>query len=574
MEKQLVISIGQYSSKGVKDINQDFHDIKVPPQPQLTNKGITIAIADGISSSKVSQEASRISVTSFLEDYYCTSESWSVKKSATSVLTTTNSWLYSKNYKNQYHLDKDKGFVCTFSTMIIKSNTAHILHIGDIRIYRLRDNKLEQLTRDHRVWISEDKSYLSRAMGIDSIVTPDYDNFEVHENDIFIFMTDGVYEFLEEDYIKNELSKEIDNYDDTAKSFIDKAIENKSDDNLTIQIVKIDSLPNRNVEEIHKQLMVRPLPPPLEARMQFDGYEIIRALSITSRSHIYLAIDNDTKQKVAIKVPSMELQDDKVYLERFLMEEWIAKRINNPYVAKSYLQTRKRNYLYNVSEFIEGQTLSQWIIDNPNPKLEEVRAIVEQIAKGLYAFHKQEMIHQDLRPHNVMIDKTNTVKVIDFGSTKVAGIQEIGKKADDDHILGTALYSAPEYFIGESGTAKSDIFSLAVITYQMLSNDFPYGVDVAKATTKSAQNKLTYKSLYPKYPIWIDETLKKALQVDPEKRYSHLSEFIYDLSHPNKHFLNIKKPALIQRNPLIFWQSATVFLTIIIFILLYKDYIK
>ena len=200
MPNQLKIKLGQDSNKGCKEINQDFHDTRIPKEPQLTNKGIAIAIADGISSSEVSGEASKVSVSSFLEDYFCTSESWSVKKSATSVLTATNSWLYSKNWKDKYHLDKDRGYVCTFTSLILKSNTAHILHIGDGRVYRLRDSKLEQLTRDHRVWINKEKSYLSRAMGIDSILTPDYETSQMQEEDIYLLMTDGVYEFLKEEF--------------------------------------------------------------------------------------------------------------------------------------------------------------------------------------------------------------------------------------------------------------------------------------------------------------------------------------------------------------------------------------
>ena len=83
MQNNLQISYGQYTSKGVKKINQDYHDIKIPKEPQLTTKGISICIADGISSSAVSQEASRVSIQTFLEDYYCTSEVWSVKNAAT-----------------------------------------------------------------------------------------------------------------------------------------------------------------------------------------------------------------------------------------------------------------------------------------------------------------------------------------------------------------------------------------------------------------------------------------------------------------------------------------------------------
>lgn len=570
MNNQLKVSIGQYSNKGIKEINQDFHDIRIPAEPQLTNKGIAIAIADGISSSQVSQEASKVSVTSFLEDYFCTSESWSVKKSATTVLKATNSWLYTKNKEDKYHLNKDKGYVCTFSTMIIKSSTAYILHLGDVRIYRLRDNNLEQLTTDHRVWISAEKSYLSRAIGIDSVLSPDYETFEIEKDDIFLFMTDGVYEFLDETFMKETLNQDIEDYDLVAKKFIDTALENNSDDNLTIQIVKVDNIPNKNVEEIHKQLTFRPLPPILQARMNFDGYNIIRELSHSSRSHIYLAVDKESKKNAVIKIPSVDLKDDKAYLERFMMEEWIARRISCPYVVKSYLQTRKRNYLYNVTEFIEGQTLTKWMIDNSNTKIDEVRNITEQIAKGLNSFHKQEMIHQDLRPENIMIDKTNTIKIIDFGATRVEGILEINTSIEQENLQGTALYSAPEYFLGEEGTNKSDIFSLGVIVYQMIGGNFPYGTDVAKCTNKSAQNKLTYNSLYPSVPIWIDESIKKAVNIDPNKRYEHLTEFIYDLKKPNKKFLNKKRPPLIERSPEKFWQGVSFILFMVILYLLLK----
>ena len=159
--------------------------------------------------------------------------------------------------------------------------------------------------------------------------------------------------------------------------------------------------------------------------MVFDGYTIVRELSASSRSHVYLATDNETNTPVVIKTPSMDLQDDKAYLERFLLEEWIAKRITHAHVLKSYLPMRERNYLYVVTEFIEGQTLTQWMIDNPKPTLESVRLIAEQIAKGLLAFHRQEMIHQDLRPENIMIDRSGSVKIIDFGSTRVEGITEV-----------------------------------------------------------------------------------------------------------------------------------------------------
>ena len=155
-------------------------------------------------------------------------------------------------------------------------------------------------------------------------------------------------------------------------------------------------------------------------------------------------------------------------------------RINSSHVLKPCLHSRRRSYLYVATEFIEGQTLKQWMIDNPRPSLEIVRTIVEQIASGLTAFHHLEMLHQDVRPDNIMIDKTGTVKIIDFGSTKVAGVSEAEPMAGSE-ILGTEQYAAPEYFLGASGSARSDQFSLGVIAYQMLTGELPYGTAVSRA---------------------------------------------------------------------------------------------
>jgi serine/threonine protein kinase len=257
----------------------------------------------------------------------------------------------------------------------------------------------------------------------------------------------------------------------------------------------------------------------------------------SSRSHVYLAVDGDTNTPAILKIPSIDLRHDPLYLERFLMEEWIARRINSAHVLKPCQQTRKRNYLYTVTEFIDGQTLAQWMIDNPKPDLETVRGIVEQIAKGLRAFHRLEILHQDLRPANILIDSTGTVKIIDFGSARVAGIMEIAVPIERSHLLGTAQYAAPEYFLGEAGSSRSDIFSLGVITYQMLTGRLPYGAEVAKSTTKAAQNRLTYTPAWHRdrsIPAWIDDVLRKATHPNPHKRYEDLSEFIFVLRHPNK----------------------------------------
>ncbi len=571
MSTALKVSTGQYSNKGRKEINQDFHGLCIPKEPQLSSKGIAIALADGISSSDVSQAASQSAVTGFLEDYYCTSDAWSVKTSAERVLTATNAWLHAQTQQSQGRYDKDRGYVCTLSAMVIKSTTAHVFHVGDTRIYRLRGGALEQLTSDHRVWVSKEQSYLGRALGINPQLEIDYQTLPVEQGDVFLFATDGVYEYADAGFVVDTINASHDDLDKAAELIAESAYRKGSADNLTVQLVRVDELPGRQASEMYQQLSGLLIPPILDARMHFDGYRILDELHGSSRSHLYRAVDADINTVVVIKTPSVDMQGDPAYLERFLMEEWVARRINSAHVLKPHLQTQKRHYLYVATEFIDGQSLAQWMIDHPKPDLETVRGIVEQIADGLRAFHRLEMLHQDLRPDNIMIDRNSTVKIIDFGSTSVAGLMEAAGPGGQSQILGTQQYAAPEYFLGEEGSSRSDIFSLGVITYQMLTGRLPYGAEVAKSRTKSAQRKLRYESVLDdkrEIPAWIDGVLRKAVHPEPGKRYGELSEYLYDLRHPNQAFLNKTHPPLIERNPVVFWKSVSFILALIVLILL------
>jgi serine/threonine protein phosphatase PrpC/predicted Ser/Thr protein kinase len=571
MTSALRISAGQYSERGRKPANQDFHGLCSPAEPQLSTKGIAVALADGISSSEVSQLASQAAVTGFLEDYFCTSETWSVKTSAQRVLHAINSWLYAQTRQSQYHYDRDRGYVCTFSAVVIKSTTAHLFHVGDTRIYRLRGNELEQLTEDHRHWVSREKSYLGRALGISQQIEIDYRNLPVFADDIFVCATDGVYEHVAPQVVIDAINAQPNDLDKAAKAIVDAAYAQGSQDNLTIQIVRVESLPSPDAGEIGQQISELPFPPALDARMTFDGFRIIRELHASSRSHAWLAVDADTGEQVVIKTPSTEQRNDPAYVERFLLEEWIARRIDNAHVLKPCALTRKRNFLYITMEYIDGQTLAQWMRDNPEPDLNTVRGIIDQIANGLQAFHRLEMLHQDLRPENIMIDRTGTVKIIDFGSTQVAGLAELTTSTTLAPILGTEQYSAPEYFLGEDGTFRSDIFSLGVIAYQMLTGRLPYGTRVPRSRTRAAQRKLVYASVRDgkrTVPAWLDEAIEKAVHPDPNKRYGELSEFIYDLHHPNPSFLRKTRPPLMERSPVAFWKGVSFFLAVAVVALL------
>ncbi|HBQ36738.1 MAG TPA: protein kinase, partial [Rhodobacteraceae bacterium] len=490
MVNHLKTSIGQYSDKGRKEINQDFFGALLPVQPALELKGISVVLTDGISSSNVSQIAAESTVKSFLTDYYCTSDTWTVKTSASRVIQATNSWLHSATKRSIDAYDMNRGYVCTLSAMVFKARTAHLFHVGDSRIYRLEGGSLEQLTNDHRNVVSSVESYLSRAIGMADTVNIDYRTAALNVGDIFIMATDGVYEHTNAKHISQMIAAHQDDLDMAAQMIVRNAYENGSADNLTIQIIRIDSLPDTEANDVIAQSKTLPAPPLLDAQQEFEGYKVLRPLHSNHRSHIYLVQDIESGEKYALKIPSIDLREQPGYLRQFMMEDWVMRRIKNAHVLKAAPQTRKRKFAYIVMEYIQGQTLAQWMIDNPKCDLKTMREIIDQVSRGLRAFHRKEMLHQDLRPQNIMLDEDGTVKLIDFGSTRVAGVLEASPDLQSNDILGTLQYTAPEYFTGETGSKRSDYFSLAVIAYQMLTSKLPYGTQVSKIRNKAQLKKL------------------------------------------------------------------------------------
>ena len=554
----LAVTIGQYSDAGAKPENQDFHGALIPEGSSLALKGITLAVADGISSSKVSRDAAETAVKSLLTDYYATPDAWTVKTAATRVIAATNAWLHGQNTSVE---DVNAGRVCTLSALILKGREGHICHVGDSRISRLSGASLEPLTEDHRVTLSADESYLGRALGAEQTVDIDYSRVPLKPGDIFLLTTDGVHEFITATKLRQAL--EASTLDEAARYLADVARVAGSQDNLTVQIVRIDGLPTGSVDlDIDAPRL--PVPPLPKSGDVIDGFRIERQIHATARSHVFLATAPDG-QRVALKIPATDTALDADYLRRFVLEEWIARRISSSHVLRAADTPERRTALYVVTEFAPGVTLRQWMTDNPRPTLDQVRDIIGQIAAGLRAFHRREMVHQDLRPENVMIDDIGTVKIIDLGSTSVAGVEEAmpGMLVD---LPGTYQYTAPEYFSGDPISWRSDQYALGAIAYEMLTGRLPYGTQVARISNRRDQMRLTYSPARDDdspVPAWMDEALRRATHPDPLRRYDALSEFVADLTRPGATWSATRHVPLAERNPVRFWQSVSAILAVL-----------
>lgn len=555
----LRVRAAQASRAGRKPDNEDAMGIRVPDDAIQARKGVALALADGVSGAGEGRRAAEVSVQGFLSDYYATPETWTVKTSAFRVLAALNRWLYGQG---QQYTQLHQGFLTTFAALVLRSQTAHLFHVGDTRIQRLRDTTLEPLTLDHATRVGAEKTYLTRAFGMDWQVDIDYRAVDVQAGDIFLLSTDGVHEFLPVPQLKKLLAQARDNPDACCEMLLDAAYAAGSDDNLSCQVLVIDSLDKPAADDTRLQANHLPLLPGLSHGQTIDGLHVEAELHATARSQLYRVHDDITRRTMVLKIPSPQFADDAEQLARFSLEDWIGQRIDHPNVVKGWPAPRQRQCLYLLQEYLEGETLAEWSRNNRRPPVQTVTAFAAQIIKGLRALHRREALHQDLKPDNIFLCRDGTIKLIDLGSVSVAGLEE-GPRRDRP---GAAEYAAPEYALHLPRDTRADQFSLAVTLYELLTGEHPYGEAFARAESPADFQKLRYVSacrFNPHVPPWLDAALKKGCSLLMDERYEALGDFLTDLESPNPMLAPVNARPWLERDPAGFWRGVALLLSLV-----------
>jgi serine/threonine protein phosphatase PrpC len=572
-------TVASHTDAGAKkSINEDAIGFRIPDSELLSTKGAVAVVADGVSSAEAGREAAHRSVEAVLENYFTTPELWSVKHAVQKTLTTLNSELYDLGREMP---DEARGYICTLSLIVIKSHLAYLFHVGDSRIYRLsaKDGSFSQLTRDHVAAISNEKQYLIRAMGMDTTLNIDASTVELCQGDIFFLDSDGIHDFLSDEQIRQSIERGQDDYQGTCQDLVEQALQAGSDDNLSCCLLRVDHLGVEEKSDFSERLTKLPFPPELRPGLKIDGYEVLQELWASERSQLYVVKNLQTGEELVMKTPSANYDDDPAYIERFIAEEWIGSRINHPKVVSIVPATKgEQHFLYYLMEKVPGITLQKWIEQNPEPRPSVVAGIILDIAQGMAAMHAQQVVHQDLKPGNVMILPDGGVKIVDFGAVYAPGLQEIFNPFEREIALGTLDYADPSYRFGINTYIKGDIYSLAVIAYEMFTGgQLPYGRRMERCKTLQDFYSLEYVPSYRHreiIPLWFDRALEKACKNDPAQRYETLDEFIHDLQHPNPEFLKDSPSKKKEGNTVFFWKILSfLWLTIllVVLVLIYQN---
>ncbi len=566
----LEVRWGAYSGAGDKAQNQDCHAVAVPDFSASERQVAIAAVADGISSSQVSQYASELAINQFIRDFPLTSELWSAKRAVQHVIAAINTRLYVKTQTSAYQDNPERGYVCTFSAVIIEGERAVIIHCGDSAIYHIRGNVVTSCTTPHRAETEFGESVLNNALGITAAVTADISYVDVLAGDYFVLMTDGIDEFVSGTDLLRIFDKQETDLNEVAHSLASLARTAGSRDNLTASIIEVVNLNNERKREYTPDGFLPFFEEPYVGT-SIDNWLLISELSRSERSLVFLARDKTSQEEAVIKLPSEERQGLEMYLDSIAKEEWLACLIDSPHVIRSSVSTSGRSAFYTVFDFVNGPTLRQWFNDHGLLSLQNLRNWSAQIVTGLNAMHRNGILHQDIRPENIIIDSNGILKIIDLGSASYYDYR-FSFAPELPVAEGDLLYCAPEYIVGLYPDERTDQFSLAVTVYYLLTGHYPYGSRIAQLSQVSDLHRVKYQSaiMYGvKIPLWVDTALKRACHVKMHKRYSALSEFLYDLSHPNPSA--VRTLPLIEKHPVRVWQGISAcLLTLLLGVLLWQ----
>jgi serine/threonine-protein kinase len=267
-----------------------------------------------------------------------------------------------------------------------------------------------------------------------------------------------------------------------------------------------------------------------EAGSEIDYYRIEEPVARSGMASIYRAIDTRDNRQVALKIPHPDMEADPILFDRFQREAGIGEKLDHPKVMRVY-GGEERTRIYMVMEWCEGRLLREILEEGPLSQERALR-IAGEVLEGLDYIHSNGVVHRDLKPENIMVNAEDNIKLIDFGIAGDAAAKRL-TYANFTAAIGTPNYISPEQVKGRRGDGRSDIYSMGVILYEMLSGKLPFSGPnpMAAMNDRLLNYPLPPTVANPAISPQLQEVLYRALEREPKNRYAKASEFAWDLAH-------------------------------------------
>jgi serine/threonine protein phosphatase PrpC len=555
----LKFSIGESSLTGPRERNEDYVGIVTPTNSQLGTKGALFAVADGVSGNVGGREAAEMTIRTVSADYYATPDTWQPHAALEKVLTAANRWVLSQASANK----EMAGMATTLSLLLLKGQRYLMAHVGDTRIYRLRDKVLTQLSEDH-VWDRPDMRHvLKRAIGLDRDLSIDFSEGLLATGDLFAIMSDGVWEPVGD----HEIHKAMMLYDNPqliANHLTKAALTKNGQDNATALIVRIDEIGSDSLDDLLSDAKNLPVPKKLIKGEVLDGFEVLDILH-DSRATILYKVRNQSNQIFVLKTLQPIMTYDSDSCQALMNEEWLAKRVVSQCVPQILpLTLEQRHHLYYVMTWHEGATLQQRLDNGHHFTINGVAKVGADLMRGLSMLHRLNIVHRDIKPANIHIGSDQRLRILDLG---VALNTTVGTPATMEN-PGTPSFMAPELFEGKTASIESDIYAAGVTLYYLLTRKYPYGEIEPFQTPRFGEP--TRPSRYrPEIPSWLENIILKAIARDTDKRFETSEEMLHALEYGELRPVAVQRTPLIARARLVKWQWFAIFSLMLNFLLIY-----
>ncbi|AXC12507.1 Serine/threonine-protein kinase PknB [Acidisarcina polymorpha] len=281
----------------------------------------------------------------------------------------------------------------------------------------------------------------------------------------------------------------------------------------------------------------------IHAGDQLDHYRIEELVARSGMASIFRATDLNDGRKVAIKIPHPEMESDPLFYDRFKREEQIGQTMDHPGVMKVIkpASDSERSQVYMVMEWVDGRLLRNILSEHPKLPPERAVSITREILAALDYIHRHGVIHRDLKPENIMVvpgdpeHPGDKIKLIDFGLAGREGVRRL-TFAKLTQVMGTPNYISPEQVKGKRGDARSDLYAVGVMLYEMLTGKLPFdGPNPFSIMNERLLNNPVPPRVHdPSISPELQEIVYRAMERDPQHRYPNAREFAHDLAHPEE----------------------------------------
>lgn len=559
---RLKVATGFASETGPRPDNQDFAAAYLEALPR--HHGLAAAVADGVGGQKGGRVAAELSVRTFIEDYVGQSDALPPRKTAARALESINQWIHLQGKKDE----NLKGMAAVFTGIVLKGHRLHSFHVGDTRLYRLREGALSLLTHDHKPEGAEDTSYITRAIGLEEGVRIDYRMHDVQTHDRLLLCSDGVHGPLSHAQIEAVLLERA-GPEETARRLVAEALDHNGEDNTTALVIDVLELSAATLEDLDAAFSRLPLLDTPKVGDKVDDFVLEAQLADGDYSRVFKARDLLEPRTVLLKFPKPEtIGSETAAIKVFAREAWVASRVQHALVGGVLtLPSGRQTRLYIAQPFYAGETLETRLTRKEPILLAEGLDIGTKLAKAVAALHRAGIIHRDIKPENIILLSDGGLKLIDLG---VARLTYLDDRNPMDHTPGTASYKAPEMFDGNAGDERTDIFAIGVTLYRMFTGgDYPYG-EIVSFNKPAFGRPQPLSAKRKDLPAWLENVILTAIAPDAGERFQDGFELVYEMENA----MLATAPRSVTRGnwwrdrPEKFWQIVSLVLAMLLLIVL------